>query len=359
MIELAIVLVIAGLLLAAAIALIVPFLEQARLLQTRQKLERIGDALNVYAVNNFRLPCPGQPRRVPTGGEPFGTEQGSGANGGAVPRSCPFLAAGGIEGIVPFRTLGLEEDMVKDAWGNYFTYAVSDAFARDTSGVRAPGGQTPEPERIHPQCRTRDWMYGTGYDTGGNARVRNRSPRKARFCCPGDVNAGTALRADITVFDETLETNPILQDASVLLRDAGDIQRNPGPDGYQAVDTLMLPVDPDSVTPSCGGNTIDFGLAGYFDAPQVPPACARATAIAYVLVSHGPDGRGVYDLSTGGRLATPAPVQIQDENADGDATFRDQFSRSTREGAGKMDDLVLWRTQDLIFASRGESCSLP
>lgn len=349
MLEIAVVLVIAGLLIAAAIALIVPLVEKARLLQTTEKLARISDALNVYALNNFRLPCPAQPLRVPAGGEPFGFEQGSGAAGAGVPQSCPAGAGGGIEGIVPFQTIGLNADMVRDAWGNYITYAVSDAFARDTAGARAAGA-APEPDRIHPQCRTRDWMYGIGYDVNGNTLLRNRAPKKARFCCPGALTGG-ALRADITVNDE--------DGASVLLPDAGGNQRNPGPDGYKTVDFLMEPANPTALTANCTGSTIQFGFSGYFDAPQVPPACARATAIAYVLVSHGPDGRGVYNVNNGARLATPAPVNLQDENTDGDTVFLDQFSRQDIEGVSKMDDLVLWRTQDLIFASQGESCSLP
>lgn len=352
LLETAIVIVVAGVLIAGVLAVVLPFVEKARLLQTNEKLAKIGDALNIYALNNFRLPCPAQPRRVPTGGEPFGFEQGSGATGAATPRACPFLGTGGIEGIVPFATIGLGEDMVRDAWGNYFTYAVSDAFARDTAGLRAAGA-VPEPEMIHPQCRTREWMYGSGYDASGNTLLRNRSPRKARFCCPGLVSSGSAFRADITVNDE--------DGSSVLPPDADGRQRNPGPDGYRAVDTLMEPavLDAPNNPARCTGSTIDFGMVGYFTAPQVPPACARATAVAYILVSHGPDGRGIYNIQTGNRLAMPAPVNIQDENADGDTVFRDQFSRQDVAGANRSDDLVLWRTQDLIFAAQGESCSLP
>lgn len=349
MVEMAIVLVIAGLLIVGALALIKPLVERARLLETAEKLAKISDALNVYALNNFRLPCPAEPLRTPAGGEPFGFEQGSTASGAGIPRACPVGAGGGIEGIVPFQTIGLNEDLIRDAWGNYITYAVSDAFARDTAGARAAGA-TPEPDLLHPQCRTRDWMYGIGYDINGNTLLRNRSPRKARFCCPGTLTGG-ALRADITVNDE--------DGTSVLLPDANGTQRNPGPDGYKSADVLMEPADPANLTANCTGNTIQFGFSGYFDAPQVPPACARATAIAYVLVSHGPDGRGVYNVNNATRLAMPAPVNLQDENADGDTVFLDQFSRQDVNGASKMDDLVLWRTQDLIFASQGESCSLP
>ncbi len=350
MLEFSIVLLVVGILAAGAIVLITPLVEQARQLETTEKLNKIGDALNVYVLNNLRLPCPAQPRRTPTGGEPFGYEQGSGATGAGIPQACPALAAGGIEGIVPFRTIGIPEALIRDAWGHYITYGVSDAFARDTAGARSAGA-TPEPGLIHPQCRTRDWMYATGYDASGNEVFRNRASQKARFCCPGALSSG-ALRADITVNDE--------DGASVLLPDAGGTQRNSGPDGYQTVDTLMNPANSSTLNNNtCAGTVMQFGFPGYFLEAQVPPACARATAIAYVLVSHGPDGRGVYSINNGARINVPVAANLQDENFDGDGIFRDQFLRQNVNGANGIDDLVLWRTQDLIFASQKESCSLP
>ena len=53
--------------------------------------------------------------------------------------------------------------------------------------------------------------------------------------------------------------------------------------------------------------------------------------------------------------ATPAEI----ENANGDRVFI-EIPPADRAGVEKsFDEVVLWRTQDMIFAEQGKSCSLP
>lgn len=347
LVELSVVLVIAGFLTLGVIVLIRPFLEKARILQTRETLEKIAQALDAYAVENHRLPCPAVPNRG-AAAPPYGFEAGSGAAGATVPSpECPVTGAGATrtaqEGIVPFRTLGLPEEMIYDGWGRPFTYAASLAFGQNNDmGLTGTGTVS----TVHPQCRTRDWMYDAGLDTAGGIVYANRAPRKARFCCPGNAAPETA---DLDVRDE--DDNPVL---------GAWPNRRPGPDGYQTPVTLMRPVG-GALGADCltGGVLLNPGDAGYFTAPQVPPACARATAVAYILVSHGPNRRGAYDVSIGARTA-PAPLNpAEAENTDGDVVFRDPFSRSMSEDVNEIDDIVLWRTQDIIFAGQEKSCAMP
>lgn len=332
LVELAVVMIIAALVLAAVVALLLPLISAARTLETREKMNKISDALAVYAVSNNRLPCPAEAKQVPAS-TPFGYEDGSGANGTGVPSPvCPRT-----QGIVPFRTLGLPGDMAMDGWGNYFTYAVSPSFAQDTASGN--------PQTVHPVCRTRDWVYTESFNADGSSVVANRNPSKARFCCPPDI-AG-----DITVIDEEVVGNSVI-----------GFPRNPGPDGWQRPEILMRPVDTDAggfdPVACTGGDLLRDTDANYLVVPQVPPECARSTDVAYVLISHGQNGSGAYNISTGTPLDVPAsPLEM--ENADGDSIFREHIWRSDTGDAKQMDDIVLWRTQDMIFAAQGETCLLP
>lgn len=346
LVEVSVVLLIAGILAVGVIALIRPFLERGRILQTHEKLEKIAAALDAYAIENNRFPCPALPNRG-AASPPYGFEGGSGAAGAAIPSpECPVTGAGvarfAREGIVPFRTLGLPEDLIYDGWGAPITYTISLAFGQNNdAGLDISGSAS----TIHPQCRTRDWMYDAGVDTVGGIVSANKNPAKARFCCPGSAAPETS---DLDVRDE--DGNPVLPLWP---------NRKPGPDGYQSPSTLMRPVG-GVVAPDCtGGTLLNPGDTDYFIAPQVPPVCARATAVAYVLISHGPNGLGVYNLSTGLR-AGPAPINpAEAENTDGDVVFSDQFSRSTSNDVNEMDDIVLWRTQDMMFARQEKSCAMP
>lgn len=326
LIELAMVLVIAGVLLTAVITIVLPLMAAARLLETQEKIEKVSDYLNAYAVENFRLPCPAEANNGGTaGGEPYGFEAGSGGAGDAIPAgACPLT-----EGIPPFNTLGIQEELLIDGWGNYITYAVNPNFAQNT--------QNGLPANVHPACRTREWLYDSGVDPTGERTFRNKNPRKARFCCP-DLSIGA--NSDLVVNDE--------DDNFVL---AFDRTATPPTDGYQDPDTLMAPIDPATGLPL---GEID---PSYYEAPQVPPADERSTAVVYVLVSHGSNGLGAFSPNAGVRLNLPPGGSEEEENTNGDNTYMDRQTYS--QNVNLFDDVVLWRTQDLVFAAEGESCSAP
>ena len=53
------------------------------------------------------------------------------------------------------------------------------------------------------------------------------------------------------------------------------------------------------------------------------------------------------------------PRIAENENANGDRVFI-EIPPADRAGVEKgFDEVVLWRTQDMIFAEQGKSCSLP
>lgn len=125
LVEMAVVLVIVGLLLGGLIAPIRTQMEQQRVSDTKKSLEEIKEALYGYAVGQpgttTYLPCPDKTTAVGPGTANDGLQD--------------FTAATGVcaaaEGNIPWATLGVAPT---DSWGNHFHYAVTLAFANQPPG---------------------------------------------------------------------------------------------------------------------------------------------------------------------------------------------------------------------------------
>ena len=119
LIEMAVVLVIIGLLLVAGIGLGTTQIELSRITATKIKQEAIKNALISFIARNNRLPCPAVSTLAPnTVG--YGMEA-------ATPNNCTGTAkAGGVStGIVPWENLGVSDDIASDGNYNRFTYQVA------------------------------------------------------------------------------------------------------------------------------------------------------------------------------------------------------------------------------------------
>ena len=301
--EMSAVIFITGLMLVAAASIATPIMRKARYIETQQKLENIARALDHYAAQNLRLPCPAasDPK---TANPPWGYQAGSGAAGNMIPADCGSDPVK-WEGIVPFRTLGIPVEWIRDAANNYITYAISPAFSQDVSRTDLA---------VHNRCRTADWfMPGVIYEKDVNVpdtqqhasnTLQPKAERKARFCCSGAL-PGT----DLVILDAARQ-----QEIA--------IPRQASPASYRPANVVF----PDPYVPNVQVAHDD-----------------RAIAPVYVLVAHG--------------RSTPTPAET--ENANGDRIFIEipQAERTGKERS--FDDVVLWRTQDMIFAAQGKSCSLP
>ena len=96
-----------------------------------------------------------------------------------------------------------------------------------------------------------------------------------------------------------------------------------------------------------------------FVADMQVPANDWATAPVYVLVSHGRDGHGAWTGAGKTRFPLTGATPAEIENGNGDRVFV-ELPPAERAGPEKsFDEVVLWRTQDMIFAEQGKSCSLP
>ena len=127
LVELAVVMMIIGLLLAAAL---IPFSTQVDLrsqADTQRTLDSIREAIIGFALANGRLPCPAD-GTLAAGSATAGAEQFN--NTAGVKRCADTLGNPRTFGVVPWATLGVPET---DAWGRRFSYYVVQAFADDYS----------------------------------------------------------------------------------------------------------------------------------------------------------------------------------------------------------------------------------
>lgn len=288
----AVLVVVMGLFLAGAFYLIKPIKRETQEELTRRNMEHIIYALSVYSQKNVRLPCPAQPNRS-VSSEPFGSERGSGSAG----RNFGNCSGAQLEGIVPFRTLGLPENQVRDGWRNFITYRVSDAMVNPAArAVAVP------PPRVHDLCRVKDvWVI----PSGGGGSDNNVDPIKALFCCGrGEVGFDVRDSRGDSVIPESFENSPT---------------------GYQP---FHSPAPIHSIHDD-----------------EIPDV------LSVVLVSHGSNGLGAW-LDTNSRIAIGGASAGEAENADNDGIY--SFMPRTDTNV-YYDDIVFWRTQQLLFSEVGNN----
>lgn len=118
LLEMSIVLAIAGLLMAGLLPALTGQIELQRRNETHKQLEEIKEALIGYAIINGRLPCPAS--------SAIATD-----TAGAGISDCSSSA-----GVLPWATLGVNET---DAWGRRFTYAATSSFSSTNFTLASSG----------------------------------------------------------------------------------------------------------------------------------------------------------------------------------------------------------------------------
>ncbi len=124
LIEIAIVLVIIGLLATFALGITSQVLNKQRRDTTIARLALIESALTLYVAQNKFLPCPADgtiPGTVATPSDQLGKEQ-------VTPPARSGCVANQQNGILPWVTLGIALADAQDGWGNMFTYRVEESL---------------------------------------------------------------------------------------------------------------------------------------------------------------------------------------------------------------------------------------
>ncbi len=176
LVEVAIVLVIVGLLMGGMLLPLSTRIEQQRQQETEKALAEIREALLGFAVTYGRLPCPANPNLNNTDPN-AGMEV---VDNPSSPTQCADITVGAVTskeaGVLPWKTLGVTET---DAWGRRFTYRVMADFA-DTNAT------TPTPIAT---CTPGSSTSSFNLCAQGNLSVRTSLSNGAENCTSGTANA--------------------------------------------------------------------------------------------------------------------------------------------------------------------------
>lgn len=134
LIEMAIVIVVIGLLLSGGLTVAASQSLSSQRTENNKRMDIVEHALRLYVMQHACLPCPAS-----------GSEAESGALGGVSQNTsgayvtattfCTSTAC--VQGVLPYRSLGLSRHEAFDAWGNAFTYAVGTGLAGTAAMERA------------------------------------------------------------------------------------------------------------------------------------------------------------------------------------------------------------------------------
>lgn len=149
LVEIAMVLMIIGLLLGGLIPTLSTQIESQRINETRKQMDEIQQALIGYALINGRLPCPAK-ASLATGLANAGMEALTNntcacvnSSGSTVADTSALPCTGTtVTGVLPWVTLGLKET---DAWERRYTYRVTRIFADQIAASTFGTGCTPSP----------------------------------------------------------------------------------------------------------------------------------------------------------------------------------------------------------------------
>lgn len=131
LIEMALVLTILGIVGSLSLPLFTQHLRHKRQEETLKRHENILRSLAAYVMREGRLPYAANP------GAPspsFGTEE----------TDRQKVSGRGI-GLVPFKTLEIDESMVKDPYGHYISYGVDTHLCKQFQGINKPIDAIPAP----------------------------------------------------------------------------------------------------------------------------------------------------------------------------------------------------------------------
>ncbi len=276
LVEIAIVLMLVGLVVGAVFGFRGPQSDQEALRITRENQKKITTAIAIYTQKFNKIPCPGYQYDFWA------------PNKGTIIPGCATV------GIVPYMDLGLLEEDILDGYGQPFDYVVA----------REAGDPNPSFNTIHGNCRINGvW----------NLSGTNINKEKAAFCCQQ-----SSLGNRLNVFMNAAKTN--------------------------------------SVTPvQSGGFSGTFAAADIGEGTSYPD---RLSYLAYALISHGKNKAVAMILNTNTRYpVTPDVSTEEQENADSN---NDVLDLAENLGTPYFDDVVLWRTQEMIMSEFGNnSCAVP
>ncbi len=282
---------------------------------TARDLSRVQESLLLFVKRNKRLPCPAD------GSVSLYSDNGSTERWTAGYRKCTFGSGKDMgHGTLPWRTLGLQPEDALDRWGRRISYRVYDG---DASGAGSLSyGETISPTSIR-----------NGMDFLACAKetlVRDPSlPGSDPF---NQVMPATSHCAHAAMTVQTTDLDNL------------DLSMDPSDVNYFSTGYGWLWNEfrrQELTVPQVGQRVVvgsDDAVVGTENNDYRP---ALGTGTAYMLISHGENGRGAWQTS-GGRNNMPDSTD-ETENTNANADYIDPGFRAihTLGGTQSFDDIVL------------------
>lgn len=169
-VELAIVMVVAGLLLSMIGSGLISYMSIAKYKDTIRNQTIITKALELYTEQKGRLPCPAVPTRSIGSDSDYGDE----VSGGCASSTCPtglICSEDVIIGAVPIKEINLDATLSLDGWENKYTYIIeknqtelnctSNGQTENSIKIQDPNGNNVSPPFCHETTATSPILYGT------------------------------------------------------------------------------------------------------------------------------------------------------------------------------------------------------
>lgn len=205
LLELAIVLVILGIIGGLSLPLLTAQMNRAAYVKTRSHQDYVLSAIASFVEKNKRFPCPAEPLAI---GDSYGVMQ----------VQCRGQKA---QGIVPFKTLGISEVYARDGFKRLMTYVVDQDLAKKDTNLKIESGgsitvkgETGEFVLATPQKEDKNPNYIalvliSHGESGGGAFMGNG--QATRFPCdPSSPQKRQNFNGGFT-FIESSQTNDILR----------------------------------------------------------------------------------------------------------------------------------------------------
>ncbi len=125
-IELSVIMAIIAIIISGYISVSTNNIKNAKIKITKDRIKTIQHALHIFVYNNKRLPCPASLHDITTD-TAYGTEAGTSGTctaTGALTSTNTAANDGLIYGAVPVKDLGLDIELMGDAFDNKFSYIV-------------------------------------------------------------------------------------------------------------------------------------------------------------------------------------------------------------------------------------------
>ena len=386
LIEIALVIGLIGFAVAAGTVSYTHFANNQKARITEERMDKILNAISVYAQKNYRVPCGADPAAgssiLTDKVDPSSTlaDQGTEPNDGkcfnrdaAVDNNIEAM------GVVPWKVLGLTENDVKDGWDRYFTYKPAPHLTVDNSSTEMMQATNQTANDVHDACRSATWF---------NEKGEHVNRAKALFCCNAEpkpeyltqLGADNADPNDTSGWNASVSTPTANLGTLTTVQDAGWIGQDSKGDNVAVAHSNRWVEDSNS------GRTGDFNDAMTENNNRGQSALNRATGIAVSLISHGANGkfafkkgrpkndrnRGTFDANTGALLtndsgaanleifnalqATAGTIQ-NPKSAINDTMGGGALVDATGQKDNASDDLTItMRTDQLMSKVGGDTC---